>query len=299
MKKLVAFIAAASALVAAQNSTVIPFGGYLWYGNGSVKDSGYLAGVYMSGESDGKAVELQYSYVDIAYKDSSDNLRQNDFTLAISSKDEDGNSFRFGGHYIDSDDIYTDGGLTLFGGVHMKSSSQLYYGADLYYTNYKNFDPSLDVWQATPYLGKFIYGGYFGNFYFKASYTYIWLQSSRIVNSVEQSGRNGRRTVSIVKTDEYGDSYNSASISATHYYKRFTTTASFWLGEQAFAVRDGGFSVNNLPELHKGGVELKTYYSYSKEMTFGVSFGYERFTDTQSGEDTALFAAVASLSYIF
>lgn len=299
MKKLVALIAAASALIAAQNSVVVPFGGYLRYGDGSVKDSGYMAGVYMSSESDGKVVELQYSYVDISYKDSSENLRQNDFTLALSAKTEDGNSFRVGGHYIDSDDIYTDGGLALFGGAHFASTAQLYYGADLYYTNYKNFDPALDVWQATPYLGKFFYGGDLGNFYLKASYTYIWLQSSRIVQSVGQTGGNGRGTVSIVKTDEYGDSYNSASISATHYYKRFTTTASFWLGKQAFAVRDGGFSVYNLPELHKGGAKLQTYYSYSKETTLGVSFGYERFTDTQSGEDTGLFAAIASLTYTF
>ncbi len=296
--------AAAAALAAESGTTVIPFAGYLGYGTQSAKESGYFAGAYVStrlGEGD---LAFQYAYTDISYRDGSDDLVQNDVTVAYGGNYSENLYLKGGIHYIDTDDLYTDGGVTLFGGAEYFGYKPYTFGADLYYTNYSSFDPSLDVWQISPYAGGRLLESPYGSFYLNALYNFITFKSSKIEETVvgmssKMGGMSRHTPFVITRYSEYTDTYHSVEIKLTNYYKAFKTVAAAWVGKQAFAVRDGGFTVFNLAEIHKGGLSLRTSYSYSKSVTIDAGLSYERFTDTQNGEDSGMTVFTASFGYSF
>ncbi len=305
MKRVWILSFAATALFAAESGTVaIPFAGYIGYGSQSVKESGYFAGAYLStGLREGN-LEFQYLYSDISYRDGSDDLTQNDVAIAYGSRYGENLYLRGGVHYIDSDDLYTDGGLTVFGGAEYSGQKPYTFGADIYYTSYSNFDPSLDVWQISPYAGSTIVDSSDGILYLKARYNFITFKSSQIEETVvgmnsRMGGETDRAPFVITRYSEYTDTYHSVEVELTHYYKAFETVGSVWVGKQAFAVKDGGFTVYNLAEIHKGGLSLRTTYSYSRSLFAGAGISYERFTDTQNGEDSGMTLFTASLGYRF
>ncbi|WP_456404477.1 hypothetical protein [Hydrogenimonas sp.] len=300
MKRTVLWPLLATAVLAAEpQSMVIPFAGYLGYGSQSAKESGLMGGLYGVVSRDGQSLELQYAYTDIAYRDGVDDLIQNDFTAIYAKQLDRGMLLRAGVHYIDSDDAYTDGGTTLLLGLHRSAWGDYDAGAELYYTNYPNFDSPLSVWQVTPSVTKSLAE----DWSLKAAYTFITFRSSKITETVLNMGSMmssmGRSPHTIVTYEEYSDTYHSAEVALTHRHGLVNTTATLWLGKQAFAVRDGGFSVFNLAEIHKGGVSLTSRYAYSERSSLSAALFYERFTDTQTGDDTGVTGVWVSYGYRF
>ncbi|WP_200762278.1 hypothetical protein [Nitrosophilus alvini] len=304
MKKIASLSLIAIAALAGENISVVPFAGYLDYGSKSVKDNGYFGGVYVSKEFDLQKVELQYEYLKVKYKNDEPDLEQNDFTAVYTNYFDDNYLARAGLHFIDSDDYLTDGGYILFGGLKYFQAFDFDAGIDVFYTHYDNFDPSLGVWQFSPSFGKYIKGCSYGDFYVEGKYNYITFKSSKITQTVvnQSSGMSamGKKSTHIIqRSEEYTDSYNSFEFNLANYYGKFTTKASVWIGKQAFGVRDGGFTVYNLAEIHKGGAALQTRYSYSKELGLSAGIYYEKFTDTENGEDSYMTTLGASLDYRF
>ncbi|MCF6200647.1 MAG: hypothetical protein L3J42_00725 [Hydrogenimonas sp.] len=295
---------AMAVLAAESGTTAIPFAGYIGYGSQSVKESGYFAGAYVSTRLAEGDLAFQYSYTDISYRDGSDDLAQNDVTIAYGKKYGENLYIKGGVHYIDTDDLYTDGGFTLFGGVEYIEHMPYTFGADLYYTNYSSFDPPLNVWQISPYAGGRLLENSYGSFYFSTRYNFIAFKSAKIEETIvgmssKMGGGSTRTPFSIVRYSEYTDTYHSVEIKLINYYKAFKTVAAVWVGKEAFAVKDDGFTVFNLAEIHKGGLSLYTSYGYSKSVTIDVGLSYDRFTDTKNGEDSGMTVFTASLGYSF
>ncbi len=280
-------------------TALIPFAGYLGYGSESAKESGLVGGLYGVVARDGRSLELQYTYTDISDRDGVDDLRQNDLTVLYANRLDGGLLVRAGIHYVDSDDAYTDGGTALLLGVQRSGWRGYDAGIDLYYTNYPNFDPSLDVWQVTPSVTKRFGEGWS----LEAAYTFITFRSSKITETVSRMGSMmstmGRSPHTIVKSEEYTDTYHSAEVTLARRYGAVDTSASLWLGKQAFAVRDGGFTLYNLAEIHKGGASLQARYAYSERAAVTGTLLYERFTDTQTGDESGMTGLLVSFGYSF
>ncbi len=299
-KTLIVSAALALSLSAGDIDVAVPFGGYIDYGSDGAKDSAYYGGLYVEGTNGVHKIKLQYSYLDIDYR-FSDSIAQNDYTIAYENGSFKELLVGGGFHYIDSDDYLTDGGKILFLRLQKFSVYDFDTGLDIYYSKYSNFDPSLNVWQFSPSIGKFIKGCRYGNFYLNATYNYITFKSSRVTQTVVANSRmpvvSNRHTITVY--EEYSSDNHSLELSATNYYGKFTTKGYVWFGKQAFAVRDGGFTVYNLNEVHKGGAGLSVNYDFSSNMGVGCSLTYEKFTDTETGGDTSMMVAGVSLNYMF
>lgn len=300
MKKRVLLISlmAALSLAASEIGTVTPFAGYVGYGDSSVKDNGFYGGVYMSRKDMHQQFDLQYSHLKLDYKDDTPTLGQNDFTFVYSNFSTQNYIVKGGVHYIDSDDYLTDGGLVFFGGVRYYEKISFDIGIDAYYSNYGNFSPALNVWQLAPSAGKYFRTAQSGDFYLNLQYLYITFEESNIVETVN-SHKSRPNMHTIRSVTEYDNNSHSVQLSVTNYYGKFTTTGYVWGGKQAYAVRDGGFTVYNLAEVHKGGAGLKINYKIKEKLGFGFDLAYEKFTDTETAEDTNMIAAGLSFSYIF
>ncbi|WP_457593816.1 hypothetical protein [Hydrogenimonas sp.] len=300
MKRMILLPLLAGAVGAAEPTvSLLPFAGYLGYGSQSAKESGLFAGLYGYIGKESQSLELQYAYTDISYRDGVDDLIQSDLTALYSKKIGERTRLKAGIHYIDSDDTFTDGGTTLILGADHRTEGGYDTGIGLYYTRYGNFNPSLAVWQVTPSVTKSLAQ----NWSLEAAYTFITFRSEKITETVlgmgSMMGSMGRRTHTIVTYDEYTDTYHSGELSLTYSEGAMHSTASLWLGKQAFAVRDGGFSVFNLAEIHKGGVSLTSRYAYSERSSLSAALFYERFTDTQTGDDSGVTGVWVSYGYRF
>ncbi len=292
------FLLTVLSLVASEINTVTPFAGYVGYGDNSVKENGFYGGVYMSRKDMQQQLDIQYSYLKLDYKDNTQTFGQNDFTFVYSNYSVQNYILKGGVHYIDSDDYLTDGGMVFFGGVRYYEKESFDIGIDGYYSNYGNFSPTLNVWQLTPSVGKYLHTRQSGDFYLNLQYFYITFEESNIVETVNShSARPNMHTIRSVA--EYDNNNHSVQLSVTNYYGKFTTTGYVWGGKQAYAVRNGGFTVYNLAEIHNGGAGLIIDYKIKESLGFSFDLAYEKFTDTETAEDTNMLAAGLSFSYIF
>ncbi len=276
----------------------MPFAGYISYGDKSVKDKGFYGGIHLNGKTLDQQVDIQYSYLKLDYQDNTPALGQNDFSLVYSNFGKENYIFKGGVHYIDSDDYLTDEGLIFFGGVKYYKIYDFDVGIEGYYSTYRNFSPTLNVWQLTPSVGKYLHTQRLGDFYLNLQYFYITFKESRIIETVNNN-KYGVTRHTIKSVADYDNNNHSVQFSLTNYYGKFTTTGYVWGGKQAYAVRDGGFTVYNLAEVHKGGGGF--IINYQLKNSFGISFNvaYEKFTDTETSEDTNVLATGISLNYVF
>lgn len=76
-----------------------------------------------------------------------------------------------------------------------------------------------------------------------------------------------------------GESFLSGEASLSLTSGRLTMSGYAWAGEQAFAVRSGGFTVFNLAELHTGGLGGGLRWVLSPRSAVSVGYYRERFQD--------------------
>lgn len=76
-----------------------------------------------------------------------------------------------------------------------------------------------------------------------------------------------------------GTDFVSGEASLAYTSGRLTAGGYAWAGEQAFAVRGGGFAVFNLAELHTGGFGGGLRWVMSPRSAVSVGYTMERFQD--------------------
>jgi len=265
--------------------TVEPYAGVIDYSN-SLKESGWLTGIYGSALSGKNKFELGYEYTELNFRDAS-RLRQNDVTAAYSRFIGENYLGRMGAHHTITTDALSDGGTTLFGGVKYYEGLQFDTGVDVYYTRYPDFlnapghSGGLGVWQVSPTVGR-SFGDYessVGSFYGSLGYNYI--------NPSDGAPAQLR------------DEYHSVTGLLSNYNGSWTTTLEAWAGRQAFGVRNGGFTVYNLAEEYHGGTQLSVNYALGVAASVKGLVSYQRFREPTNPLDSSVVVLGAFFIYSF
>jgi len=260
----------------------------LTYHNSAVKDNGIATGIggYYS-PTHRNWLEGQADYTLLNFENS-DELKQGDFTVAYTTYPGSKVYLRFGGHLTTSDyavldTITTQMGMgnrvisrviknhsysnsySLFTGFHFYKLYKWTLGVDAYWSRYPDLAPALSVYQLTPKL-TVTFGDYntYGSFY---------LVSRLYTQFLDHSfGYDRKEYYSLEQTLQY-------------YKNRWMLQGFFWTGEQYFAVRNDGFTVFNLAELHKRGVGLELQYLFSPNVGFQAGWYQEWFQELNENQD--------------
>nr|VFJ68145.1 MAG: hypothetical protein BECKFW1821B_GA0114236_11408 [Candidatus Kentron sp. FW] len=183
--------------------------------------------------------------------DSGFELEQRDVTLRFTYPGQNNLSYHLGVHDISSD-YQPDEGVVLFAGLVRHYPYDKYYGATLHHSHYPHSD--VRVWQAVPNVGK----------YFQAPFgAGTFLLDGKLY---------------LITTDIHREknTYLSVEGNISWFYYPFDLSLGVWDGTQSFAVRDGGFTVYNLPEKHKGGVDFQAGYAIGKNTRLGLGIAREK-----------------------
>lgn len=232
MSSLLLLGSTAASVVAQSQTDLLLHGAVLSYSDSELKDSGYATGVYASWGTGWKHfLETGATYTAIDYLGGY-TLEQVDVTAAY-SRFWAGGAVRLGAHLVETNDTLTDGGLVAFGGASVYRPGAWSLGTEASLSSYGNYGAGLTVTQLTPSMG--ISAG--------DAETGVGVGATLRGYYVHLS-----EEVGLAQLDFYS---GEAGLSLTR--GRVTVSGIGWLGEQAFAVRSGGFLVYNIAEMHTGG----------------------------------------------
>ena len=262
------------------------YGTYIDYSGSNLKDYGYVGSAYLSfGDGREHTFQLGYSYTKIKYLNAPD-LNQNDFTLVYSNTGGilKNHTFTFGGHYISTDDDLTDGGYTLFADATHYSYSGYSFnwagGIGLYYTRYPN-TVDFYVLQGTPHATFKLYSDN------RRGALYLDLTGYAI--HVDKSSQIG-----LSKSNYY-----SGEAALRYYYGGYDVRVGGWVGQQVYAVKNGGFVVYNLTEKYKGGAFGEVGYTFKNGLRLSLAVGYNRYKELETDDDVDQTVVTLSLGYRF
>ncbi|MGD8320299.1 MAG: hypothetical protein PVJ02_07590 [Gemmatimonadota bacterium] len=255
-----ALLAALPPAAQAQSQWDVLFhGSGISYEDSEVKNDGYAAGFYGTYGTGWKhLVEVGATRTGIAYADGWD-LRQTDVSLAYSHFGSNG-AGRVGIHLISSNDPYTHGGLVLFGGASRYRVGVWSAGAEAAMSSFPSYDGGLTTLQLAPSVGFTAYNE--GGRSLGATFRAYAIHLSKDV------GLESRDFLSA----EAGVSFTVGTVTLSGYA---------WSGEQAFAVRNGGFMSFNLPELHTGGYGGALRWVMTPRSALSAGLYVERFRDME------------------
>jgi len=235
------------------NGTV--YGTYINYGGSDLKKDGWSGTAYMNlGDCVHHNVELAVAQTKINYK-SQANLDQTDVTLAYTNTNQilANHIFSLGLHYINTDDALTDQGKVYFFKTTYYKSGSWNLGLELDDSDYGDSSTNLSVFQAVPHFG----------FYF---------------NGLGRKLYSDTRLYYIYKNKDLGisqDNFYSLEQSLSYLSGSSDFKVSAWIGQQMFAVKNGGFVVYNLSDKYLGGLEAEAGYRLGNGLRLAANLGYQ------------------------
>ncbi len=260
---------------------ILLHGSLLTYDGSVLKDGGWVAGAYgYLGHGARHALEGAAARTRIDYLDGT-HLEQNDLSLAYTHYFPRV-SLRAGAHYIDTNEVLTDGGYTLFASVGPYVPYVWNANVEVAYSSYPNYSLGMSVLQIAPGVGL-SFGNAEGTRFLYASGRgyYIRLLEELALESGEVLDRE----------------FLSAEMKLDYFHGRATVSGYVWSGEQAFAVRQAGFTTYNLPEKHKGGFGGTLKYALGQKVAAAVGAFSEQFRDIGYDEDVSLTVLYLSLGF--
>ena len=268
----------------ADKTTVVPYAINVNYNANSQKDSGNIAGIYLSGVNSKYAFELDVAKTDIKYKNSStSNLKQYDYTMAC-TKYFPGYFVKAGLHHINTTDTdLGDGNVAIIaiGGYQWKGYDKYSYGIEGFYSIYKDGHDDNDN------ITKITVSQISPNF-----------TLSKAINI--NTRNNTTFKINYVRANNYKTkNYTSFELANTLYYKKFFTTLKGYTGKMKTGVKDGGNTVYNSKDLLKNGYSCKVGYFVKPNLTVSASYGINTFEEAGTSGNSKTNVAVASLSYTF
>ncbi len=260
---------------------------YINYSGSNLKDYGVSSTFYISGYGKNNGIQFGYTSTTIKYKNDQPNLKQSEITLIYSNTDQllKNHTFSFGGHYISTNDTLSRGAYTFFfDGTYSNSFSPHYYkwsgGLSLYYTSYSN-QIGFSVIQLTPHGTYKVFSDY------QKGALYLDLIGYGIHLTKDQP-------LGLCKKNYY-----SLEGALRYYYGQYDLKLGGWVGQQIFAVKNGGFVVYNLTEKYKGGAELEAGYTFKNNMRLSLNLSYNRYKELETDDTVNQTVITASLGYRF
>lgn len=255
---LLAVLAFAAPLAGQSRTDVLLHATGLTYQDSQVKDRGWVAGFYGTYGTGWKhLVEVGATRTGIDYLDGWQ-LRQTDVAAAYSGYGAT-MAGRVGAHVVSTNDPLTSGGLVLVAGVSRYRPRAWSVGAEGAYSRYGDYGGGLQVAQVAPSVG-FTRSDPLAGRTVSGTLRGYWIRLS------EDVGLGGSEFLS-----------GEAALAWTQ--DRVTVSGYAWAGEQAFAVRAGGFTVFNLAELHTGGFGGGLRVVLSPHAALSAGYSMERFQD--------------------
>ncbi len=264
---------------AAQSQTdVLLYGSLVDYQGSRVKRDGLVAGGYGSwGTGYRHLLELGGSWTHIRFRGTGD-LDQLDVTAAYNFYSTRA-SVRGGGHLVQATDPLTDGSLIVFGGGDVYDVGRWSLGVHGAWSHYPNFDGGLDVGQLAPTGG-------------------LTIRTSDPQTTIGLTARGYFIRLSEPAGMDQRD-FSSGELAASLTKGRFRISGYGWLGEQAFAVRESGFTVFNLSEIHKGGFGGGFRWVTTQNSALSAGYYVERFEDLGYPDTATARTFTLSFGYTF
>ncbi len=261
MKKLVGLVVmlvlslAGSLQAGDWNGYATAYGTYMNFNSSEVKDDGWVATAYLSlGDGEHNTFEWGLSQTHIDYKQTSD-LDQTDFTIVYTNSNQllPNHAFSFGFHYINTDDDLTDQGKIYFFKATYFQPQNWNAGMELAYSDYSDSPIDLDVFQIEPHFG-FYFSALGKRLYTEARFYYIHKDANVGVSM---------------------DNFYSFEQVLSTYVGKADFKLSGWVGQQIFAVRNGGFVVYNLSDRYLGGVEFEAGYKLTAQIRAAININQQ------------------------
>ncbi len=248
---------------------------YINFNNSSIRNDGWAGTAYFDiGDGLHNSLELGFSETFIDYIKSSD-LNQIDFTIVYSNINQliKNHIFRFGFHYIDSDDPLTDNGKIFYFKSTYFQYNRWNTGLELDYSDYKA-NSDISVFQIRPHFG----------FYFSSFHRRFYSES---------------RLFFIIKKEKGSDNYYSFEQVFSFYIGHLNFILSGWFGKQIFAVKNDGFVVYNLSDRYLGGLLFEVGYKLTNNIYTTINYNYQRLRHIINNEKVGQSIITFSLGYSF
>lgn len=237
---------------------------HLSYSDSNVKDDGYALGLYGTfGKDLIHLVEMGITRTRINYLDGFE-LGQTDLAAAYSHYGLRG-SARVGAHLLFSNDPFSDGGKILFGGAGAYEVGVWSLGAEGAWSTYPDYDGGLSVAQIAPGAG-FTLANEARTRFLGVSVRGYFIRLSEEIGLGDTEFLSGEATVSLTAGP-------------------LTVSGFAWGGEQAFAVRNSGFLVYNVAEVHQGGYGGSFRWVLTPRSALSAGVYFEDFQDLDLSGD--------------
>ena len=254
------------------------FGGITYEGT-TFKDHAWIGGVNGWVDFDRRhLVEAGLDSMAIAYHDLPD-LRQLDATAAYANFSLPRLKLRAGGHYTASDDPLTDGGWVAFGGIDWYAGSRWSVGLDGFFSRYESHAPGLDAFQLTPRLRVDLARG--SDWTLRADVAGSWIRLDSPTTGLA------------------GDDFFSGEGRLTLLWRGWQFSGFGWAGEQAFAVRNQGYTVYNLAQKHTGGYGAEIRRQFGERLRCGIRYQREEFREILTSAEAAENIFMATIGITF
>jgi len=264
--------------------TVVPYSGVLGFDNNSSKNSGSINGFYASSGTLSYLLEFSYTYTDIKYKSSTDNLTQNEYTFIYNRYWND-HAVKVGIHTNSTTDKSLKNGTTLIIGTSKWKwfgYSKLTYGLDYYNTSYVNGEDLADnnhsviVDQISPYI----------------SYYKPFSLSTKNLISLK---------INIENINAYSEQkdYISYELKDTLYYKKAYLEIAYIGGELRTGIKDGGMTVYNSKDLITNAISAKLGFYINSKLNTSLSYTSTTYDEYNNIDNINSSALVMTASYTF
>ncbi len=256
----------------------IAYAGSLDYDNSIAKDNAAFYGIYgYFGFGLEDLVEVSYDELTIDLVGGG-KYTQRDYTTVYSNFSVPNWKFRFGGHIVSADGVFASDGWTGIVGAHYYELNKWDVGADIYYSKYADAVPEISALQFTPHIGYTVTEE--KDFTFRTDLTGYWVHLDDDIGLGRQDFRSVEQRL-------------------TFYWQPWTFSAYGWSGTQAFAVRDGGFTVYNLAERHTGGYGADIKIALEDATSIRFKYTRELFNDIAQTADSNVDGFSVSLGHSF
>lgn len=281
MKKIILFLFIGISIFADSKIHIVPYTATGSY-NSNISASDSIVGLYTMIQKETYSIELSVESKKQKYNDGS-NLNQINSVFSYKTKNSNNLKYNTLVHYI-ANNADSDEAIITLVGMDKTYNKNLILGLDVAYSFYNTNTLTKNVLQLRPSL-KFKYGrsdSKWGILYPRISFYYI-----KPINP----------------NANLKNSYFSTEIGITHAKNSYITSASMWFGEQLYALRDNGFTIYNLNELHTKGFLVSTSYKIYKYVNLKISYSNEEYTtyvgDVLGTEEESINRVLLIADYTF
>jgi len=273
-------------LKAGQSLSVMPYVANVAYTDSSSKDTGSIMGAYAFwGMGLSHSLEMAGETASFTSLTGTTTSQQNT-VLSYTYYPSVTSKYRLATNGVTGDDSDSDGGRMMgLGGSLTKYGKRavMFVDLDVYQTNYANYPLYSSTWvstgkgltatQVTPKVAfSFARGKYTAN-------------ASANIITLSDSAYNGDK------------GFVSSTFGVGAHRMRWSTTLDLLVGKEAFAVRDGGFTMYNSPSVYKSGWKLGGAFYYSYQTHFMASYSARTYEETSA--DASVSGMTVKLKHSF